>query len=615
MRRPHRASLARLTLTVNLVVVQCVAGAACISTPRPAPGPPVQPAELAGPFAPSTLPAAIPGAPDPGSARARSPRFVLPPHAGYVDTRVAGRLSVLGSSGLLPPPAGAERYVLDQLTSAVVDAHLDQSGGDRLNDALDDARADGRPVDTYGTGVLSITDLLGDDIHAGLCEPPLAITTVTHEGESWELTLGLAEIENFIGGFSFAMGELPQDCVDDLLLAGGEVAAAAECSTIDEAMFFPEGSDCRACLEAQAGNVVACQDEARCQAEAPVLESEGGEYWNRIEGTLLSCAPDWTVPAYVLMHPTEEGGLPDPFDYQSWGYVCAPFWDESRQAPAHICQGGSDTMRVGAAGLVHGMRRGGDETPWYRHRGFYTPRIVLEDGTELRYAWEAYSSLGVLSYPVNPDDSNGDGVVDAGDDYFGYQYGSWGLNPMRLRPDGTDPDALDDTFARDWFGAMAAKTATVHDGVGILMANHTRCGDWDDLDGDGVYRCTRTEDPVAGWLGDLAHFRWDPDAGYSYPMPVITLGASGLPDPSIPGGIVGWLASSPTLGDPEWDGCTWNNTFTPDAATLPDTPLDYTTPGAVAADTWRFGGHPEADIRLVLYTNVVRDFCPDGGVP
>lgn len=146
------------------------------------------------------------------------------------------------------------------------------------------------------------------------------------------------------------------------------------------------------------------------------------------------------------------------------------------------------------------------------------------------------------------------------------------------------------------------------------MANRTRCADgaWDDLDGDGSFRCTRPEAPAGGWLGDLAHFRWDPDAGYRYPMPVVTLGSTGLPDPDIPGGVVVHVASTPILGDPDWEGCTWDDTFAPDRAVLPDTPLDYTGAGSLTADTWRFGGHPEADLRLLLYTNRTRGYCSDG---
>ncbi len=591
----HRGRLARLTLAVNLLAL-----AGCTPAPRPTPGAAIEASHLAGPFAHPTPSA-----------------FQLAPHPGYTDLRVGGRVRDLLPRGKLPAPAPGDLYVLDQLTSPVVDARFDDTLGDRVEDALDAAAEEGRPVDEYGTGALDFYELLGDDIHAGACELPRVISTVEHDGSSWEMTLGLAMIESFVGDLTLALGEVPEDCVADLLESAGDIDAAGGCSTEDEASFFPEGSDCRACVEGSLGDIVACQEVGRCDVEAPVLESRGADLWHRFEGTLLTCAPDWTVPAYVLAHADESGAPPDPFDYDGWGYICAPFWDDYSGDVTYVCQGGSDTMRLGASGLVEGMREEGDETPWYRHRGFYTPRIELEGGIDIRFGWEAYTSGGVVAYPVDPPDSNGDGVVDAGDDYYGYQYGSWGLNPLQTRPDGTDPAALDDTFARDWFGALAVKTATTRNGVSILMANHSRCADdaWEDLDGDGTFRCTRTEDPVAGWLGDLPHFPWDWDAGYSYPMPVVTLGSTGLPDPSIPGGIVPWVASTPTLGDPEWDGCTWNNTFVPDRAPLPDTPLDYTGVGSIQADTWRFGGHPDTDLRILLYTNLTRDYCPDAVTP
>jgi hypothetical protein len=297
--------------------------------------------------------------------------------------------------------------------------------------------------------------------------------------------------------------------------------------------------------------------------------------------------------------------------------VCVPFWDDTLGEVTEVCAGGQDTLRVGVEGLVEGMRRGDDDAPWYRHREYYTPRVDFEDGAFICYGWEAYSALGVIAYSTDPPDSNADGVVDAGDDYYGYAYGTWGLNPVQTRPDGTDPMVLDDTFARDWLGAIAMKTATTRNGIGIVMSNHSRCAadGWEDLDGDGHYRCIRTEDPVAGWLADLPHFPWDADLATTYPMPVITLGSTGLPDPTIPGGIVPWIAGSPTLGDPEWDNCTWNNSFVPDSAPLPDTPLDYAGVGSTTSDAWRFGGHDDADIRIVLYTNITRDFCPDGIEP
>ncbi len=534
---------------------------------------------------------------------------MLEPHAGYEDVRLAGHA---GAAAGPPGPDTETTYVLDQLASPVTAARFDGSLGERMETLLDAAGKEGRPVATYGTGALTLTELVGDDVHAGACELPEIVSTVEHGGESWEMRLGVAMIENFIGGLEPAMGTLPEACEADLLDAAGDVDAAKACSTTDEASFFAEGTDCRACLGESSGDYAGCVTSARCAEEAPVLESRSGTLWTRYEATLLSCAPDHTVPAYVLALPDETGALPGPFDYGRWGYVCAPFWDGSEVV--YTCQGGDDTLRVGAIGLVEGIRRDGDDTPWYRHRSWYSPRITFEDGTELRWAWEAYTSGGVISSPVDPPDTNGDDVVDAGDDYYGYQYVSWGLNPVELRPDGTDPDVLDDTFARDWSAARAVKTATTQDGISILMANRSRCADgaWDDLDGDGRFRCTQTEAPVGGWLGDLPHFRWDPRAGYTYPMPVVTLGSTGLPDPEIPGGVVVQVASAPILGDPDWEGCTWDDTFVPDRAVLPDAPLDYAGAGSLTADTWRFGGHPEQDLRVLLYTNHPRGFCPDG---
>lgn len=593
MTRSHRGRLSRLARLVNVLGL-----AACVDAPRPSPGAPLAQGDLAGPFAGL----------EPAS-------FVLPPHRGYADARVAGRVGELAARGRLPNPPPETRYVLDDLTSPVLDARFDDTLGDAMADALDAAEDEGRPVDRYGTGALDYEELMGDDVHAGACEIPRILASAEHDGEDWELSLGVAMIETFVGELSPAMGDLHDDCVADLLAVAGDVDAAGECLATDEAMFFPEGSDCRACLGESAGDYAACVELGRCAEEAPVLESRSGTLWSRLEATILSCAPDHTIPGYVLAELDDDGSVPEPFDDHRWAFICAPFWSDSLEEVTTVCQGGADTVRVGVTGLVEGMRRDGDPTPWYRHRPFYTPRVALEGGTELRYAWEAYSSGGVISAPVVPDDSNGDGVVDAGDDYYGYQYGSWGLDPLQLRPDGDDAAALDDTFARDWFGAIAVKTATTRDGISILMANHTRCAEWDDLDGDGSFRCTRTEDPEEGWLGDLPHFRWDPDAGTTYPMPVVTLGSTGLPDPDIPGGIVAHVASTPTLGDPDWDDCAWDDTFVPDRAWIPDTPLDYTSAGSTAADTWRFGGHDELDLRILLYTNLRRDFCPDGVAP
>jgi hypothetical protein len=79
------------------------------------------------------------------------------------------------------------------------------------------------------------------------------------------------------------------------------------------------------------------------------------------------------------------------------------------------------------------------------------------------------------------------------------------------------------------------------------------------------------------------------------------------------GGIVPWVAGSPTLADPDFDGCSWGHSFTPDRAVYPDVPADYDGPASFWGDAWRFGAHEE-DIRILLYVNIKRDYCPSGEV-
>lgn len=285
------------------------------------------------------------------------------------------------------------------------------------------------------------------------------------------------------------------------------------------------------------------------------------------------------------------------------------------------CQGGNsnepmaDTLRVGVHGQVEGMRRTPGESPSWSHRGYYTPRISFEDGTEIRSAWEAYLSLGMMVEEPRYPDANGDGQIDAGDEDFGYGYTGWGLNPMHLRPDGSDPGNLDDTKARDWLGGIAMKTATTKDGVSITMANRSRCveGAWEDPDGDGSFRCTQMEAPVGGWLNDGANFWWIAHGTATMAFPIATLASTGLPDPDIPGGIVPWVAGSPTLADPDFDGCSWGHSFIPDRAVYPDVPAVYDGPASFWGDAWRFGAHAD-DVRILLYVNERRDYCPNGEV-
>ena len=505
----------------------------------------------------------------------------------------------------------------------MVDAEL-VGEGDRLEAALEAAAAERRPVAEYGPAALTQAELFGDGLHEGVCGLPLVRYTEQHGGEDWEITLGMAVWENFVGAPEVSRLSLTDACAEALLEAGGDAEAAMDsggCVDLEIEMILPEGSACRACVAGSGGDVAGCQEAGECPLEAPEVVEVAGRYWNRAEVEMLACAPDYVVPAVVLGDFTPEGEMPASFDVEGWAYICAPFWSEESRAVEYVCQGGSasepaaDTMRVGVHGLVEGMRRAPDDPPSWSHRNFYTPRVRLADGSELRWAWEAYLSLGMMvEEPVFPD-VNGDGRVDAGDEDFGYGYMGWGLNPTHLRPDGSDPLALDDTYARDWLGGIAMKTATTRTGVYITMANRSRCaeGAWEDPDGDGAWRCTDMDAPVGGYLNDGANFWWIAHGIATMALPVATLASTGLPDPDIPGGVVPWVAGSPTLADPDFDGCSWGHSFTPDRALYPDVPAEYDGPASFWGDAWRFGAHEE-DVRIVLYVNEPRHYCPAGEV-
>lgn len=586
---------------VNLLLLALACAAGCAApAPSTAPGLPADPSAMRGPFARGDL---------------QPLRSLRDPEA----RRPAGRLRELRD-----PPArpASDETVLDKLASPITDAHLEEDLGEAMTEALEAADEEGANVNKYGPGVFDTYTLFGDDFHEGLCEIPQITSTVEHGGEDWDITVGVAMMENFIGTPELMYGEMSNKCAEGLLTAGGDAEAAMEsgdCVDLEILMFLPEGSECRTCVEERAGDFTGCQESGECLEEAPMVAAVGDTFWNEAEVPILACAPDYTIPGVVLGTYGQEGVQPDPFDLAAWGFICAPFADPDSGRVSYGCQDGTegspdgDTLRVGVAGTVEGMRREGDDEVYYRHRSYYTPRISLEDGTEIRYAWEAYTSYGVLSTPPQTEDTNDDGLVDASDDGFGNGYYGWGLNPVELRPDGADPSALDDTFAREWFAAMALKTATTQNGVAIAMANHSRCAEdgWEDLDGDGVYRCVDMDPPEAGWLSDANHLWWYHEDGTTYALPIATLASTGLPDEDIPGGIVPWVAGSPTLADPEWDNCAWEHSFVPDRAPLQDTPGDWEGSASLWGDSYRFGAHDE-DIRLVLYTNVARDFCPDG---
>ncbi|HMV68366.1 MAG TPA: hypothetical protein PKA64_16075, partial [Myxococcota bacterium] len=382
----------------------------------------------------------------------------------------------------------------------------------------------------------------------------------------------------------------------------------------------------RLLLGDRGGDFDACVADLRCEEEAVAwtwFDEEDGRHWYQVATTfILACAPDWSLLTLVLHEPQADGGRPRAFDHAAWSYMCIPSWDPSIDDANFTCFSGEGGPRLGdgvgegVIGRVRQMFRKGDrEATWFENRSYYAHDLTV--GTvPLRWFWLYSDGIGIVSQPSVYPDSNGNGEVDPADENYGYGYGGWGLDPLALRPDGEDPDRLDDLQARDWLAAVSLKTATTRDGVPIHTYNHNRCdeGAWEGPYDDGTWRCTSMHLPDLGFQNDVWNLWVTSEFLQAYPIPVTTLGGTGLPDPDIPGGVVPQIAGTPTLADADWDACSWPATFLPDKAPMEDTPGDWGGPASLLADTWRFDKPSDLDLRLLLSTVQPRGYC-GGEVP
>lgn len=507
----------------------------------------------------------------------------------------------------LEPGVGATRLGEDNplatLTSPLVNAEVVEDGGEAVEEAL--SAFSKRKVDAYGAGLLTSIQLFGDPFHAPICEAPeIRVTLQDATGEDWEAALEVPQYAPFIGELEALSSTLSATCESGLLDAAGDVdaaVAAGNCSEEEQHQFF--GEDCLTCLSANGGDFAACVDTGACIEEAPqvtwVLEGEEKAWYAIAQGIAWACRPDWLALAYVLYTPTDSGGMPRSFDHAGWNYYCFPLYDPATEAVTYACDAG-DGPAAGHA-LADGMwgrtlwMEAEDGRRGHSLRQYYTPEVQLKSGVSVQYSWANSQNVGRLSKPIAlADDDPG----------IGYASASWGLDPHALRPDGAD------TFARDWLALLALKTATTMDGVSITVANATRCTEWTELDGRAV--CVTMGPPVEGWLNDALHYGATLADGqtYSYPLPVVTIASTGLPDPDVPGGIVPLIAGSDHLASPHWENCEWPNSFLPDRVRLPDQPWDHSGPASAWADGWRFGREDALDFRLVLSTNIARGYCP-----
>lgn len=546
------------------------------------------------------------------------------PRNGIDVPRLLGDRPLGGHLGDLSPlarhPLGETWTPLQDLGAHLTDA-APGGGGEALEAAIDELSNARR---RQGAAGLTLSQLMGDTFHPGLCEDAAVELPLSLDGERWEASLSVPSFMAFVNDPAAYTSEIPDTCVDALAAHPGDVAAAEGdgCVEDDLQQFLPEGSACRVCVEGNGGDYAACVEADSCVDEAPQVvwvEEDGQPVWYQMAtAEMWACAPDETVLTILLADIPPSGELPRAFDHAAWAYLCLPYWDEAENGVSYTCISGEggprkgDALLEGMVGRVNWMHPPEDDgVDHHANLQYWVDSIELQNAAKIRWFWGFSTGAGVFSMPSDEPDSNGNGVYDIADENYGYPLGGWGIDPYALRPDGTDPDNVDDTFARDWVGTMAIKFSTTRDGVPISVADHSRCLAWSEPGDDGVRRCVEQGPPVYGWQNDVQNTWWDSSFTQAYPFPVATLGSTGLPDPKIPGGVVTLVAGTPALADPDWDACTWPDSFVPDRAPMEDTPANYGGPASLWADTWDFDKRGDLDLRAVLYSNQARDFCPE----
>ncbi len=523
-------------------------------------------------------------------------------------------------------PTSPWNPLLDQIGAPMSGGRFDMSQGEDLMARLEEEDPD--DVEEDGINVLTLDELFGDGFHSGLCRNGVVNLDGEDERGAWTATFDAATYFWFFGEPQAQMYPLTEECRAALLESGSlpSRAVGEGCDVYDEAAFFEEGSACRDCLSEREGDLDACEDSGECATESPreyyVTGDDGEiEWFDGVDATMFACAPDWTIEVILLAQVADDGTLPDSFDHERWGYVCYPY--KAGRSIDYTCQSGyggpslGDALLEGVSARMIGVQYEGSEEVLHEGRMMYAHGLELEDGERVDYFWGfTPSGAGVISMPQIIPDSNDNGVVDIGDENFGFGLGGWGMNPHALRPDGTDPDNLDHTYARDWLATYVLKFSTAINGIPIHIFDHNRCaeGAWEGPFQDGSYRCTQLDAPEGEWLLDDVNNTWsDSTWTQAYAQPMATIASTGLPDMNVPTGAVPQVAGSAALSNPLWEGCTWPDQFVPDLAPMEDTPGIFGERASLWGHTWRFGKDPDMDLRAVLVTNRQREFCPPEG--
>jgi hypothetical protein len=480
-----------------------------------------------------------------------------------------------------------------KLLSPIQNAHFDRTRGQGLLDILATMPPERAAL---GPTALPLATLGQYCEHAGI------EFSVEHQGETYDAVYAGSSYLNASVPVN-SLYALSSTCTDALRTSHGAVTAAvgAGCTREDEAAHFPAGSACRSCLQTD-GDHARCVSSTSCEAEmnreVELVVAGETKTFDVIEFLALACAPNFFVEMFALVEELGENNtLPAAFDMEAYHEICAWHWNPGIEEPRPYCRGATGPIKATINDTVMGgveritRRSTGEER--YRDRLYLASSVQLE-GVVLE-SWMNVD-LNDLSHPTHAE-------------------GGWGLNPQDLRPDGTDPNNIDHTRARDWISLLSLKTATTRNGVPIAVFNHNLCADdaWQGPDEQGRYHCVQP-----GWdatnpppMEDQWSYDWGSFNGQGGTIelyPVMTLASTGLMDPGAPVPHFPHILGSATLANPSWDNCAWKDQFFPDEMANFDTRVPEGIYN-ITTQTYRFGKTDKFDIRLGLSTNQRRGFC------
>ncbi len=600
--------------SVPLRVLPALLLAACTSTeaPRTAPAATTAPAPSAAPAAFAARPLHAPASRATSSVRQLSGRRAFHSALEPLDLR-SPPLPYRAPKPMAPLPAGAragrrdaDTSVVATLLNPIVGARFVRGErGARYQQALAALPPERRAYGFEGFTQLQLLGPEGDGV-GGACERAQIDLTVTHQGQTYDARYE-ADFFVWTEALEPLLYALTATCTTALSRAGTDPARAVGdgCAREDEAAHFPAGSRCRTCLSAD-GDHARCVAAGQCRAEMTrevfVMEGRTEQSYDVLQASTLACAPDVTFTTTVLARELGEDNVPPAaFDHQAIARWCYSHWSPAAQAPVLGCYVSATDGGVRLAfadvlmGYIDFMRRPGVTTKPLYDRLIMSPRAEVEG-----FVFENLPLYPMTMGPLSEDN----------------EHDGWGLPPHALRPDGRDPARVDDTFARDWLAAMSLKTATNIDGVPIYTYNRNLCtaADWTVPDASGRAFCKVP--PYADEFqppdDELWRYDWGAYLMYRDPVtvevtPLLTLAATGLPDPSVPGGHAMHILGSTTLTDPEWENCRWPETFVPDEMANYDTPEFFGH--TFVSQTYRFGRDPAVPVRMVLATNWKRAYC------